>query len=159
MTVKSEEAVLAVIWMTADAQLRGRDAEGFRATPTLPSAIPQWKEQPRQEADKESSLNVWWRCWKVALHNWWLLWCRRGRTQSHWRGSHLDHAPVGIQIHRVNWGVVGWLVFCLVFYFFLFLTFSFFFLWLLFSTSFGEEVTRGSRPGRTGKGLWSRSML
>lgn len=41
LTVKSEEAVLAVIWMTADAQLRGRDAEGFRATPTLPSAIPQ----------------------------------------------------------------------------------------------------------------------
>lgn len=33
VTTKSKEAILAVLWMTADAQLRGRDADGFCDNP------------------------------------------------------------------------------------------------------------------------------
>lgn len=57
-------------------QMHSWEGETLKAsvtTPTPPNATPRKKEQPRQEADKESLLNVWWRCWKVALHNWWLL--------------------------------------------------------------------------------------
>lgn len=54
LTVKSKEATFAVISMTADAQLKGRDMEGFRDNHYLPPTHPK-RQQPRQETTQGNS--------------------------------------------------------------------------------------------------------
>jgi hypothetical protein len=55
LTTKNKEATFAMILMTADTQLKGRNMEGFCVNPYLYSSS-------RQEAIEGNSLKVWLGC-------------------------------------------------------------------------------------------------
>lgn len=93
MSVKSKEADFAVIWTTADAQLRGRDMERFCDNPTSIPMTPSLKSDSLDRKPQNSAL----KCPRdagVALHSGWNLVLGRGGGME---GAQLylrvDHGP------------------------------------------------------------------